>query len=154
MKTQAARDLLRMARELMAAEAPNLAPRLDRLVASVEESAKNMRFSWDKYKSDPMKYKPQLENLEEFAVALRSTSGSLLRALESTDAKIAAPDAGHPMVSGSPEFVGVRKALQTYELARDPDPRLRKLFAVLLSAMEAWEASKMKAARARRTPKL
>lgn len=61
---------------------------------------------------------------------------------------------GHPLVSGSPEFIAVRKALERYELARNPDPRIRRLFSALLATLESVEAAKSKAARARQTPKL
>lgn len=128
---------------------------LENTMAAVEKGVQSVRGSVDKYTSDPRKFAPQLENVSQLSHEVERALQRLARVAGSMMAKkTAAPDAGHPMVSGSPEFVGVKKALQTYELARDPDPRLRKLFAVLLSAMEAWEASKMKAARARRTPKL
>ncbi len=153
MKTQAARDLLRMARQLMADDATRDLPMLENTMAAVEKGVQSVRFSVDKYKSDPGKFAPQLENVAQLSHDVERMLQRLARVAGGLR-KTAAPDAGHPMVSGSPEYRDVRKALETYELARNPDPRLRKLFNVLLSAMEAWENVQQKAARARRTPKL
>lgn len=61
-------------------EGPNL-PRLERIVASIEKEAKEMRYSLDKYKSDPAKYKPQLENVEHAAGIIESDLRVLRRTL-------------------------------------------------------------------------
>lgn len=146
-----------MARELTAADLsgiPDYSPvrDLENTMVAIENGVKSVRGSLDKYKSDPRKFAPQLENVSQISHDVERALQRLMRVAGGLMQKTA--DAGHPMVSGSPEFRDVKKALETYELARNPDHRLRKLFAVLLSAMEAWEASKQKAARARRTPRL
>lgn len=56
-------------------------PRLERIVTSIEAEAEQMRHSFDKYKSDPMKYKPQLANVEHSAFIISSDIRTLVRTL-------------------------------------------------------------------------
>ena len=58
--------------------------KVDNLVERLGEVAKEFKFSWSKYKSNPAKFKPQLDNLVSSNSSLRSTS----RVLGTTVSKI------------------------------------------------------------------
>ena len=159
MKTKLAQDLIRMAKKLVAVGSPmddySPARDLNNTLDAIEKGVKSLRFSVEKYMLDTGKYAPQLENVAQISHEVERALQRLARVASGLmSKKTAAPDAGHPMVSGSPEFIAVRKALETYELARNPDTRVRKLFSAVVSILEANEAAKSKAARARQTPKL
>lgn len=56
-------------------------PRLERIVHSLESEAKQMVSALEKYKSDPGKNKPQLDNVAHGAAIMASSIRVLLRTL-------------------------------------------------------------------------
>ena len=56
-------------------------PRIERVIESIEKAAKGMRFSLDKYKEDPGKYEPQLENVANHAHEIMTSARVALRSL-------------------------------------------------------------------------
>lgn len=71
----------RVADRFRAAEGQDNLPRLERVMASLESEVKQMRAALDKYKSDPAKYKPQLDNVAHGASIVGSDIRVLLRTL-------------------------------------------------------------------------
>lgn len=56
-------------------------PRLERIVASIEKEAKDMRVAFEKYKHEPERMKPQLQNMGHGAHILGNDVRVLLRTL-------------------------------------------------------------------------
>ncbi len=63
------------------ANEPKNLQRVERIIVSIERGAKELRSSFDKYKSDPAKFKPQLDNMAHDASVLGSDVRTLLRSL-------------------------------------------------------------------------
>jgi hypothetical protein len=55
--------------------------RVERILISIERGSKELRSAFEKYKSDPVKYKPQLANMVSDASVMASDCRTLLRTL-------------------------------------------------------------------------
>lgn len=71
-----------------AAASDNLEPSLN----TIEESLKSARSGWEKYKSNPQKYKPQLGNVTQDLNAIASRTRVALRVVDGLDSKTASEE--------------------------------------------------------------
>jgi len=55
--------------------------RVERILLSIERGSKELRSAFEKYKSDPAKYKPQLDNMASDVSVMASDCRTLLRTL-------------------------------------------------------------------------
>jgi hypothetical protein len=83
-RERVAEELRELADRVGAVEGEVNLPKLDRLLDSTEDEVKQMRSSLSKYKSDPGKYKPQLENFKNSAGSVFSAMKVMLRSLGET----------------------------------------------------------------------
>jgi hypothetical protein len=83
-RERVAEELRELADRLGAAPGEVNVAKLDKLLDSAEDEIKQMKSSLSKYKSDPGKYKPQLDNFKNSAGSVFSAMKVMLRSLGET----------------------------------------------------------------------
>ena len=82
-REKVAAELQELAVLVTASEEINV-PKLDKLLDGVEDDVKQMRSSLSKYKSDPRKYLPQMDNFSNSVGSVYMTMKVMLRSLGET----------------------------------------------------------------------